>query len=255
MNKESLQSRERGEITGPGLLVFTRHAESERNAAKGNNVRFPDECSLVPVKGIPSYEIVLTERGVAQAKQLGLDLAQNFGKFDVIYHSGYKASIQTTEGILTAYQDNMLTRPQIVQDFLIRERDKGFVYNMHSGEIEKQFPWLKEYWQTFGKFFGKAPGSENLAQVAQRARYFLDDLFRFKLDKSVLVVTHAGTFQSFRFLMEGWTYEDANWHMDNQMPGNCAVVAYGSQGLGRKLNMGSENPSYIDLGYRPKKLS
>lgn len=255
MGKEYLKSEERKENFGPELLIFARHAESERNAAKGNNVRFPDECSLGPVRGIPSYEISLTEKGVLQAKRLGQDLSKRFGMVDVIYHSGYKTTIQTVEGILTAYQDDLLTRPKIVQDFLTRERDQGFVYDMHNEEIEEQFPWLREYWQTFGRFFGKAPGSENLAQVAERARYFLDDLFRFKSEKSVLVVTHVGTFQTFRFLMEGWTYEGANWRMDHQIPGNCAVVAYGSPDFGRRLHMGSEKPSYIDLRYRPQRSS
>ena len=54
MTKEIINDEERRN-SGPGLIVFTRHAESERNAAKGNNVRFPDECSLGPVKGIPNY--------------------------------------------------------------------------------------------------------------------------------------------------------------------------------------------------------
>jgi len=235
MTKEIINDEERRN-SGPGLIVFTRHAESERNAAKG----------------IPSYELSLTEEGVLQSEKLGADLLRRFGKFDVIYHSGYKTAIQTVEGILTAYQDSQLAKPKTVQDFLIRERDQGFVYDMHSEEIDEQFPWLKEYWNTFGRFFGKASGSENLAQVAQRVRYFLDDLFRYKPDKSVLVVTHAGTFQSFRFLMEGWDYEKANWHMDNQIPGNCAVVAYGSPNLSRKLDMGSENPYYLDAGYKPQ---
>lgn len=251
MNKENSQNTERKEIPGPGLVVFTRHAESERNAAKGNNTRFPNENVLSPIKGVASYKIALTERGVIQAKQLGLNLVEKFGKFDIIYHSGYKTSIQTTEGILTAYEDSILSKPKITQDFLIRERDQGFVYNMYDEEIENEFPWLRDYWQTFGRFFGKAPGSENLAQVAQRARYFLDDIFRYKSEKSILIVTHAGTFQSFRFLMEGWTYNDANWHMDNQIPGNCAVVAYGDSKLIRGLSIGSENPSYLDLGHKP----
>lgn len=250
MSKENLHSTERREIPGPGLIVFTRHAESERNAAKGNNVRFPDEVSIGPTRGVPSYEIPLTERGILQAKQLGSDLNRKFGKFDIIYHSGYKTAIQTVEGILTAY-DGLVDKPKIAQDFLIRERDQGFVYDMHNEQIEDEFPWLREYWKTFGRFFGKAPGSENLAQVAQRARYFLDDIFRFKSEKSILVVSHAGTLQSFRFLMEGWSYNDANWHMDNQILGNCAVVAYGDSKLVRGLDIGTENPSYLDLGHKP----
>lgn len=249
MGKENLNSQEINKDLGPKQIVFVRHAESVRNAAKGHNVRFPDENSLNPVKGIPSYETPLSEEGILQAKQLGLNLIKRFGYFDIIYQSGYRSALQTLEGIQSAHQENALTCPKVVQDFLIRERDQGFVFNMHDEEINNQFPWLRDYWQTFGRFLGKSPGSENLAEVAQRARYFLDDLFRYKPEKSVLVITHAGTLQAFRFLMESWTYQQANSYMENQMPGNCAVVAYGSLDPNEQLSIGSESPSFIDLGH------
>ena len=32
-------------------------------------------------------------------------------------------------------------------------------------EAEKSFPWLREYWETFGGFFARPPGGESLADV------------------------------------------------------------------------------------------
>jgi len=250
MGKENPRWVEGKEWLGPSLLVLVRHAQSERNLAKGGGVKFPDRESLEPVQGIPSYEIELTNEGRAQARKTGVELCERFGNFEVIYHSGYVTARQTAEEIAAVYSERApLNKPRIVQEFLVRERDRGFVYDMTAEEIEAHYPWLRGHWQTFGRLFGKAPGSESLIQVAQRARYFLDELFRFKTESSVLVVTHAGTFQCFRFLMEGWTYAEANKHLDEQRPGNCAVVAYMSPSLETGLHIGVEEPSFISLGY------
>lgn len=251
MSRESLRDIEVGEVLGPSLLVLVRHGESERNKAKGGNVRFPDKESLSAVRGAPSYLLQLTDEGRKQARELGKFLSEEYGDFDMIYHSGYLSTIQTTEEILRAYPDDSLTKKcPIRQDFLIRERDPGFVYDMTVEEIERAYPWLGEYWQTFGRFFGKAPGGESLVQVAGRVRYFLDNLLWGRTANSVLVVTHAGTLQAFRFLLEGWTYEEASRYLGEQKPDNCCVVAYGCKNSKQKLTLGSGTPRLIRKVYR-----
>ena len=59
----------------------------------------------------------------------------------------------------------------------IRERDSGYAYDMTEEEAKKQFPWMEEYWKTFGGFFAVPPGGESYAQVAQRIYLFLDTIF------------------------------------------------------------------------------
>ena len=57
------------------------------------------------------------------------------------------------------------------RNFYIRERDPGYTYDMTEAEAGSAFPWLAEYWQTFGGFFSRPPGGESLADVAARVRH------------------------------------------------------------------------------------
>lgn len=246
MSGERLQREEQLSASGPNLLIFVRHGQSQRNLAKGGEIKFSDQEAISPVQGIPSYLIELTEEGRRQAKTTGASLFDRFPQIDHVYHSGYMTTMQTTEELLTAFPK----KPSVTMDSMIRERDPGYTYEMTADDISTNFPWLKQHWDTFGRFYGKAPGGENLIQVAQRARYFLDDIFRKHNNKSVLVVTHAGTLQSFRFIMEGWSYQEADRYLVEQKPGNCTVVAYGSTDLDRKLSIGLEKPEVLDLGYK-----
>jgi broad specificity phosphatase PhoE len=71
------------------------------------------------------------------------------------------------------------------------------------------FPWLQDYWGTFGPFFARPPGGESLAQVCECVYAFHQKLARTMAGRRVLVVTHGGTLWCFRYVLEGWTYEEA----------------------------------------------
>ena len=60
----------------------------------------------------------------------------------------------------------------------IRERDGGHTYDMTDAEASTAFPWLQDYWATFGPFFSRPPGGESLAQVCERVYAFLQKLAR-----------------------------------------------------------------------------
>ena len=92
-------------------------------------------------------------------------------------------------------------------NIFIRERDPGFTYDMTEEEAEAAFPWLNEYWHTFGGFMARPPGGESLADVVGRVHTFLDTLFRDRAGQKVLVVTHGGTIRCLRFALERWNYE------------------------------------------------
>jgi broad specificity phosphatase PhoE len=40
---------------------------------------------------------------------------------------------------------------------------------MTTAEAESAFPWLQDYWITYGPIFGRPPGGESMADVAKRA--------------------------------------------------------------------------------------
>jgi len=197
-----------------------------RNEAKGGNTYFPDDESRLPVQGIPDHEIPLTDLGHGQALLTGSGLRNRFGTFDYIYHSGYKRTMDTMNGILQAYTSEELARMKIRMNHFIRERHAGYAYDMTTEEAATHFPWLKEYWKTFGGFFATPPGGESLELFSSGIYLFLNMLFRDRVGEKVLVVTHGGTLRCFRFLLEHWTYDKAEKWPTGQSPKNCGVTVY-----------------------------
>jgi len=214
----------------PELLVFIRHAESARNKVRRTSHSmlslYDDEESRRGLMGIPDHLIQLTPEGIEQARKTGEALRQRFGLPSYVYHSGYRRTVETAENVLKAYSAEELAQIKVRQHLFIRERDPGYTYDMTNEEAEKHFPFLKEYWKTFGGFFARPIGGESLAQMTERAYMFLNMLFRDRAGQKVFVVTHGGTLRCFRFLLEHWDYEQALRWPPGQGPKNCGVTVY-----------------------------
>ena len=210
----------------PALIVLVRHAESERNKAKQGKVYFANDDERRAIKGIPDQNIQITEEGRKIAELTGIAIRKKFGAFDYAYHSGYARTLQTLEAILAAYTEEEMGKIAVRHNPFIRERDPGYAYDMTEKEAKKTFPWMHEYWETFGGFFSRPIGGESLADVVQRVYLFLNMLFRDRAGKRVLVVTHGGTLRCFRFLLERWNYEQALHWPEGQAAENCGVTAY-----------------------------
>jgi 2,3-bisphosphoglycerate-dependent phosphoglycerate mutase len=231
----------------PSLLVLIRHGESERNIAKKGNTYFSDEESRKSIRGIPDHMIGLTQNGKEQALQTGLELRSRFGAFDYVYHSGYLRTIETAEGILKAYTEDEKRQLKVRQNLFIRERDPGYAYDMTTAEAEEAFPWLQDYWKTFGGFFANPPGGESLAQVCERVYLFLNMLFRDRAGKRIMVVTHGGTIRAFRFLLERWDYDEATDRFHTDLLSNCSVTVYEYEKLERRLVLKEYNQIYWNI--------
>jgi broad specificity phosphatase PhoE len=212
--------------TRPQLLVLVRHGESERNVVKKRNRFYLDDESRRAVKGIPDHLIPLTDAGRRQAGQTGVALRAEFGAFDAVYHSGYVRTRDTAEHLLAAYTPEERAAMHVRHHLFIREREQGHTYDMTEAEATAAFPWLQDYWTTSGPFFARPPGGESLAQVCERVYAFLQKLARTMAGKRVLVVTHGGTIWCFRYVLERWTYEEAERRFRTETNPNCAVTAY-----------------------------
>jgi 2,3-bisphosphoglycerate-dependent phosphoglycerate mutase len=210
----------------PRRLVLVRHAESARNEAKKGSTYFADDAARRTVQGVPDHENPLTPIGHEQAKQTGIAIRERFGTFDYIYHSGYQRTIQTIDGILDAYTPEEREQMHIRSNMFIRERDPGYTYDMTEAEAEAAFPWLKEYWQTFGGFFARPPGGESLAEVTERVYLFLNTLFRDRAGQDILIGMHGGTLRAFRYILERWDYDQALKWPAGESPSNCGVTVY-----------------------------
>lgn len=214
----------------PALLVLVRHGESQRNIIRRKNRFFLDDEARRPIQGIPDHRIGLTERGWRQARETGLALQARFGGFDQIYHSGYRRAVETTQGILEAYPPQARGRMRVRHHLFIRERDQGYAYDMTDAEATAAFPWLQGYWNTFGPFFARPPGGESLAQVCERVYTFLQKLARTMAGRRVLLVTHGGTIWCCRYVIERWTYEEAEHRFATEHVHNCSITSYALEG-------------------------
>jgi 2,3-bisphosphoglycerate-dependent phosphoglycerate mutase len=235
-------------VQRPALLVIVRHAESARNQAKKGSVYFADDAARRVVKGTPDHLIELTEDGHKQALETGHAIRERFGTFDYVYTSGYARTEQTAAGILAAYPEQERARMRQRMNLFIRERDPGFAYDMTQAEAETAFPWLSEYWRTFGGFMARPPGGESLADVVSRVHTFLDTLFRDRAGRKVLVVTHGGTIRCFRFLLERWDYSQAERWAPGQSPANCGVTVYRAADSGDWLELEEYNRVHWTVG-------
>ena len=210
----------------PALLVLVRHGQSLRNVAPKKNRFFLDDEARKSIKGLPDHKVPLTDLGRRQARAVGLAIRDKFGHFDDVIHSGYTRTVQTTDAILEAYSAQERARMTVRHHLFIRERDQGFAYDMTDAEAHAAFPWLADYWQTFGPFFARPPGGESLAEVCERVYSFLQKMARNLGGRRVLLVAHGGTIWCFRYVIERWTYEEAEERFNSESIPNCSVTSY-----------------------------
>ncbi|MBX4210943.1 histidine phosphatase family protein [Candidatus Parcubacteria bacterium] len=213
-------------IERPALLILIRHAESERNKAKKGSVYFPDAETRKSIQGIPDHEIRITPEGVNHAERTGGYLRGRFGRPDYIYHSGYARTQETAKRLHQAFPDEERNQIKLRMNMFIRERDPGFAYDMTTHEAESAFPYLQEYWKTFGGFMARPPGGQSIADVCGQVYIFLNMLFRDRAGKKIWIVTHGGTIRAFRFLLEHWEYQQAVKWPEGQSPKNCGLTVY-----------------------------
>ena len=69
-------------------------------------------------------------------------------RFELVLHSGYRRTRETTEALLEAWPADMRAEMAVGEDVRISERDAGFTVNMTTAEASEAFPWLAEYWRT-----------------------------------------------------------------------------------------------------------
>ena len=229
-----------GQMDRPLRLVLVRHGETLRNRVK-TALYFADDDERRGLPDVAYTDMPLTEEGRRQAEATGSALRERFGVPGCLYHSGFRRTVETMTGILTAYDAAERERIDIRENTFVRERDTGYTYNMTAGEAEIAFPWLQEYWRTHGNFYARPPGGESFADVVRRVYLFLDMLFRDSEGKTVFVVTHGGTKRCFRYLLERWSHEDVETAQGAE---NCGVTVYRYSEEAKRLLLEEANSVY-----------
>jgi broad specificity phosphatase PhoE len=210
----------------PCKLVLIRHAESERNKALNGELFIKDPSLLGSVAKIPDHKIALTERGMTQAKETSLKLKETIGIPDVVFHSGYLRTKQTTEGILSSYNEkNILVK----ESLSLREREGGYTHVLLESDKDKYFPYLQDYWDVVGGLFARPVGGESLMDVIeQRLKPFLKELYEEYHGKTVVLVTHGRVIQCLRFILDEMTWDQMEIFLSKKenTPLNAGVTIY-----------------------------
>jgi 2,3-bisphosphoglycerate-dependent phosphoglycerate mutase len=213
-------------ITKPELVVLIRHGESFTNAARKNNVYFPDEESANQIKRIRDHDIPLTEIGHGQAVAIGPYLKNRFGIFDVVYNSGYLRTEQTQDGAMSAYTEQELKQTKFRTSHLLAERSRGYTYSMTTDEVDRHFPYLKEHFEVFGPFYAEPPGGESLKKKCDDVYMFNGMMFRHRAGLKTAIFMHGGTIRAERYNLEGWTVKEFEEDVKKGSAENASITVY-----------------------------
>jgi 2,3-bisphosphoglycerate-dependent phosphoglycerate mutase len=160
-----------------GLLVISRHAESEWN---------------VLGKWTGLTDVSLTQKGHDEAKKIG-ELLKNI-HFDAAYTSEQKRTHQTLEGILKGSGHGVLTHHKAAA---VNERDYGDLTGKNKWEVQKEigdeaFTGIRRGWDY------PVPGGETLKDVHGRVVPFFDTemLPRLQAGENLLLVAHGNSIRA-----------------------------------------------------------
>lgn len=227
----------------PSMLVLIRHAESKRNEALNGALFLNDPTLLEAVGKVPDHKIEITEKGWAHAKQTSSALKENFGNPDVVFHSGYKRTKETAEGLLSEYKEIKIP---LKEDLSLREREGGYTHTLLESEKDKYFPYLQDYWNVVGGLFARPVGGESLMDVVQRLKPYLEKLDKEHAGKKVFLVTHGRVIQCLRFILDEMTWEEMENFLEDpaSTPDNCGVTVYKYDPQKDKLQLDQFNKVY-----------
>ncbi len=210
----------------PLKLILIRHAESERNKALDGALFITDPSLLESVAKIPDHKIALTEKGVSQAREISHKIKEVYGVPDIVFHSGYLRTRQTTDGILGSFTEENIV---IKESLSLREREGGYTHILLESDKNTYFPYLQEYWDVVGGLFARPVGGESMMDVIeQRLKPFLKELYQEYDGKTVVLVTHGRVIQCLRFILDEMTWEEMENFLDEKesTPMNASVTVY-----------------------------
>lgn len=185
-------------------IDLIRHAESENNATR----------LLVGGKAI---ETILSEKGIAQAKQLGIDYGQIPAGIR-LYSSPAIRAVHTA-------QIAFLEKEGIHLSDSLLETNRG----IHENQLVSQV-YTEEFLSDQARqgFDHKSPGGESLNEAADRLQEFLN---QFEPGSQVVAVSHSRIIKALLARLEGFTYEQTRDRSIIDI-GNTTVTRFENNGRG-----------------------
>ncbi len=165
------------------VIKLVRHCESEANTGK------------VSAHEVGDHAIPLSEKGFAQARDLGRALGRDYVMGSLLYTSPYRRTRETLAGILEGCAVDSKDALGMYEDPRLREVEHGY---------EPVGP-QEELRRTHGWFYYRFRGGESPADCYDRTSSFLESMMRQverKNAERVLIVTHGLAIRCFvmRFL-------------------------------------------------------
>lgn len=180
-------------------IIFVRHGESTQNVAGEKGESYD------------AKNIVLTDKGIEQAKKTGTYLSKTFGKFDKVYSSPVTRCVQTSNIIMEQIGfepefiqiDELLVEIGYYKDKLEgmskEQIDKSMISNKKISKLEEKIkktfnPYekillLNKFGYEYDKFFELKP---SLQEAKTNCEIFLEKLKDLNDCEQILVVTHGG---------------------------------------------------------------
>jgi broad specificity phosphatase PhoE len=141
----------------------------------------------------------LTERGLAQARELGRALSAE--PIAAVYSSDLGRAMQT------AFEVATLHGLSVRHDVRLREIETGGFTHKNMAEIDAEYPGQREAWrQTPSKM--RLPGGETLLEAQTRALTFFAETLPGHADQTIVVISHGGIGQAILVNAMGRTVDD-----------------------------------------------
>jgi 2,3-bisphosphoglycerate-dependent phosphoglycerate mutase len=198
--------------TPTGLLVISRHGESEWNLLG---------------KWTGQTDVSITEKGAADSRKVG-ELLRGY-KFDAVYTSDLRRTIET----LVAHLDTMEHEGEIPHTThpALKERDYGELTGMDKWEVkqkvgEAKFNGIRRSWDH------PVPGGETLKDVHDRTIPYFDTeiLPQLHEGKNVLMVSHGNTIRALMKHLEEIHEDDM---AEVEMPFGTVLIYHFAPGVAK----------------------
>jgi broad specificity phosphatase PhoE len=181
----------------PETLWIIRHGESAANVAS-------DAAEASGSLEVPlvtrDMDTPLSPRGTAQATVLGQRFARAAELPTIILASPYLRTRQTA-ALFCAELPNG-TRPRILYDERLRERERGVFDGLTRKGVAEFIPQEAAKREFLGKFYHRAPGGESWCDVVQRLRAVVDRVLIRHPGERVMIIAHEVVVYCLRYILE-----------------------------------------------------
>lgn len=177
-------------------LVLTRHGESvwnKQNLFTG----FKD--------------VELTEQGILEAKQAGLEIKEKNIRFDAVFSSTLKRAYTTAELLLKESEINTDLVTKMIKHDDLRERDYGDLTGLNKAETAEKYG--KDQVHIWRRSYDvPPPGGECLKDVVERVEPYYRSQIEplLKEGKTILIAAHGNSLRALLIILGIRTPEDIN---------------------------------------------